>query len=74
MPDAVEIAVTGATFAGVATWRPPQRQQKLQVGSQIKRIELKLLRGNGGGEQRMKLQCHGPIKKTGPMGPASLLA
>ena len=54
LPDAVEITGPGATFAGVARGLPPQRQQKLQMGSQVQRIELKLHRGNGRRENLMK--------------------
>ena len=54
LPDAIEIAGPGATFTGVACGIPPKRQQELQMGSQLERIELKLNRGHHRRKNLMK--------------------
>ena len=54
LPNAVEITGPGAAFAGVARGLPPQREQELQMSSQVEGIKLKLDRGNNRWENLMK--------------------
>ena len=57
LPDAVEITGPGATFAGVARDLPPQRQQKLQMGSKVEWIQHQLGCSHNRWKNLMKLNC-----------------